>query len=278
MTEISNGKWAGQSVAWVYAGFACLWTFASVLQAGSHGPVGHAEVDQIIEQKLNDYLSSPAFDQRVEEAIDRYVKRQQEEAARKKQAASETAMKNLAPVDPGSDYIKGDPKAQFTLIEYSDFECPYCKTFHRNAQAFMDKHPEVNWVYRHFPLAFHNPGAQQQAEAVECAGAQGGHDAFWMLTDAIFNNTRSGGKGLSESRLMDLAQAQGLDMAAFQSCLASSEHASKVKRQHQGGLAAGVTGTPGSFLVNHRTGKMVSVHGAQPVSALEKALSSISQE
>lgn len=250
----------------------------SAAWADSQGAVSASEVDQRVEQKLREYFASPAFDQQIDDAVDRYVQRQQEAAARKKREASEAAMKNLPPVNPHEDYIKGELKAQFTLIEYSDFECPYCKSFHKNALAFMSNHNEVNWVYRHFPLSFHNPGAQKQAEAAECVGAQKGREAFWRYTDALFERTRSGGNGFPVTKLAGLAEEQGVDVKAFETCLSSGQMQKRVETQHQSGLAAGVTGTPGSFLVNNRTGQMVPLNGALPVSALEEALKSISQE
>ena len=109
-----------------------------------------------------------------------------------RQAAQQA--KNVRPVSAERDHIYGNPDAPISLIEYSDFECPYCKRFHVTAKSVVEAFDgKVNWVYRHFPLAFHNPGAQKQAEASECASELGGNDAFWKYTDALYARTKSGG-------------------------------------------------------------------------------------
>ncbi len=87
-------------------------------------------------------------------------------------------------------------------MEYSDFECRYCKRFHPTAKAVVQAYAgKVNWVYCHFPLGFHNPGAQKQAAASECANELGGNYAFQKYTDAIYARTRSNGKGFPVANL-----------------------------------------------------------------------------
>jgi len=85
----------------------------------------------------------------------------------------------VAPKLDKDDHIRGDKKARIALIEYSDLECPFCKTFHPTAQKIVDDYKgKVMWVYRHFPLSFH-ANAQKEAEASECVSSLGGEDAFW---------------------------------------------------------------------------------------------------
>ncbi|MDD5469853.1 MAG: DsbA family protein [Candidatus Peribacteraceae bacterium] len=93
-----------------------------------------------------------------------------------------TLAQNVTSVDPSADYIRGDKGATYSLIEYSDFECPFCARHHPTMQQFIADEPDVNWVYRHFPLGFH-PNAQRAAEASECAGEQG---KFWEYADLLY--------------------------------------------------------------------------------------------
>lgn len=84
------------------------------------------------------------------------------------------------------DWVKGNRDAKVALIEYSDFECPFCQQFHSSAQQALDAYPnDLQWVYRHFPLDFH-PNANKYAYTAECVAELGGNDAFWAFADKIF--------------------------------------------------------------------------------------------
>lgn len=104
---------------------------------------------------------------------------------------TDTVTVDLAPVT-GDDYALGDPSAALTIIEYSDLECPFCKTFHATMQRVFDAYPgQIYWVYRHFPLDSIHPKARKEAEAAECAGELKGNDAFWKYIDTLFEQTPS---------------------------------------------------------------------------------------
>jgi len=242
------------------------------------GSAGHAAesdpaaIDRLIDQKIQEYVESDAFQQRLEQGIVRFIEKQNRERAEQERKAREAQAENVAPVDPDSEYIRGSADAAFTLIEYSDYECPYCKRFHATAIRFVERNPDVNWVYRHFPLNFHNPGAQKEAEAAECAGSLGGGEAFWRYSDLIFERTRSNGKGFPIAQLVPLAVEIGLDEAAFQACFDSEKYKDRVLEQMNNGVQAGVTGTPGSFLRHNASGEMVQIGGARPLQFLERVL------
>jgi len=171
-----------------------------------------------------------------------------------------------APVDMEAlmddDAVKGDPNAPVTIIEWSDFECPFCGRFYSQTFGQIDeqyiKTGKVKFVYRDFPLSFH-PQAQKSAEAAECAGEQ---EKFWEMHDLLFEKGLAGGVTAFKS----YAQQIGLDTAKFNTCLDSGAMAAEVKKDMADGAAAGVTGTPG-FLVN---GKLVS--GAQPFSVFQQII------
>lgn len=124
----------------------------------------------------------------------------------------------------------------------------------------------------------HNPGAMKQAQAAECAAKQGGASAFWAYSDAIFARTTSNGNGFPVENLVPLAVEQGLDEAAFRSCLESDATLARVKQDLEEGAAAGVSGTPGNFLVDNATGKVVMVNGARPLEDLRARVEAMLEE
>ena len=176
----------------------------------------------------------------------------------------------VAPDD--QDHYKGSKSAKITLIEYSDFECPFCQRFHPTAQQAVDEYGgDVNWIYRHFPLSFH-ANAQKEAEAAECAGEQGGDDKFWEYTDLIFARTASNGTGFALADLGPLAEEVGLNESKFQDCLDSGKYAQHVQADMAAGSAAGVSGTPGTFVYNNQTGDSQLIPGALPFTQLKSAI------
>jgi protein-disulfide isomerase len=165
-----------------------------------------------------------------------------------------------------------------TLIEYSDFECPFCKGFHTTAKQLVDRsNGQVNWAYRHFPLDMHNPGAKKEAEASECAAELGGNDAFWKFAEAVYTRTHSNGKGFPIENLVPLAVELGLNQDAFRQCLDSGRMAPRIQHDADSGAKAGVAGTPGNILLNTRTGKVAAVSGAQPYARLNDAVQQLLQ-
>jgi len=168
------------------------------------------------------------------------------------------------PVVTDADHIRGNKDAKITIIEYSDFECPFCQRFHPTVQQAMDEFgDDVRWIYRHFPLSFH-PQAEPAAIAAECAGDQG---KFWEYGDALFVNQASLGADLYQKLATDL----GLNVNKFTDCLADPAVKQRVADDAQGGATAGVTGTPGSFVIDS-DGNATAIKGAQPYSALQAAI------
>ncbi|MCT0874383.1 DsbA family protein, partial [Pseudomonas aeruginosa] len=87
-------------------------------------------------------------------------------------------------------------KARWTINEYADLECPFCKVYTPRLKRWVDSHTDVNLVWRHLPLQMHGEAARHQARLVECAGIQGGAKAFWSAIDAIFAQSAGNGGGL----------------------------------------------------------------------------------
>lgn len=164
------------------------------------------------------------------------------------------------------DHIKGNKKATISLIEYSDFECPFCQRHHPTMQQALDEYgDDVNWVYRHYPLQFH-PNAGISAEGSECAAELGGDDAFWAFSDAVIAT------GAERSKLVGYATNAGLDEAAFQECLDSGKYTQNVADEMAAGSAAGVRGTPGTFVLNNKTGEARYISGAVPYATFKTTI------
>jgi len=180
----------------------------------------------------------------------------------------------LKPVS-SSDHIRGNANARLSLVEYSDFECPFCQRFHPTMQDLMKTYGDkIRWVYRHFPLSFH-ANAQKEAEASECIAELGGNDAFWKYVDAIFERTTANGTGFALEKLGPLAAELGINQAEFQTCLDSSKYEQLVKDQIADGTKGGVSGTPSTFIIDPKGETQILV-GAQPIEAfrteIDKAL------
>lgn len=244
---------------------------SSAASAADHEQLKQEIVREVIESlRDNDVLQEA-----VREGIQKFIaeqRRAQAEAQEQQRRQADRQARDVRPVSADRDHIYGNPDAVVSLIEYSDFECPYCKRFHPTAKELVDQSGgDVNLVYRHFPLSFHNPGAQRQAEASECVAELGGNDAFWAFTDAIYERTKSGGKGFPLDQLVPLGVELGLAEDAYRECLESRRYEERVKADLTEGSRIGISGTPGNILLNNETGEAMMRAGAQPLGALQEA-------
>jgi protein-disulfide isomerase len=229
-----------------------------------------ALVQQVKEAVMKELLDSDFLQKEIDAGIVRYVKNQQEAQSR---APDLKAEKYVRPVSKERDHIYGNPDAEISLIEYSDFECPYCKRFHPTPKQVVKAYQgKVNWVYRHFPLGFHNPLAQKEAEASECVAELGGNDAFWKYSDLLYQRTQSNGNGFPIDGLAPLAAEIGLDEDEIQRCMDSGRHEERVQEDSANGGKSGVSGTPGNILLNNKTGKAKIRPGALPLDALKSEI------
>jgi predicted DsbA family dithiol-disulfide isomerase len=155
---------------------------------------------------------------------------------------------------------KGPATAPITIVEFSDFQCPFCSrvepTLTQIEQKYGDK---IRVVFRQFPLTSIHPMAQKAAEASLCANEQG---KFWQMHDAMFSDQEK----LEVPDLKAKAGKLGLDQAKFDQCLDSSKYAARITEDTKAGSQAGVTGTP-AFFINGR-----SLSGAQPYEALAQII------
>ncbi len=146
-------------------------------------------------------------------------------------------------VDDDRDHIQGPADAAVTLVEYGDYECPYCGAAYpivKELQARM--RDRLRFVFRNFPITTSHPHAEQAAEAAEAAAAQ---SRFWEMHDLLYENQRR----LRDQDLHAYAEQLGLEVDRFDKDLAEHVHAPRVREDFMSGVRSGVNGTP-SFYVN----------------------------
>ena len=180
---------------------------------------------------------------------------------------------DYTPLLPQQEHIKGDPNAPSTIIEFSDFQCPYCArafegavTDFKNSDYF--KNGQVNLIYKQFPLNSIHPYAQKAGEASLCAQEQG---KFWEYHDTLFTNQAA----LAIADLKQYATQLGLNTAQFNSCLDDSKYKTEVSKESAQAQSAGGSGTPFFVIVNTETGKATAISGAYPWAQFEAAIQGI---
>ncbi len=176
--------------------------------------------------------------------------------------SSQMEEQDIVDVSVDDDAIKGDVNAPVTIVEFSDYECPFCaRHFEETLPLIIEEYVDtgkVRIVFRDFPLEFHSY-AQKASEAAECAGEQ---EKYWEMHDTLFENQ----KNLDVDSLKKYAEDIGLNTGEFDNCLDSDEMADEVKKDMEDGKDYGVSGTPGNFI----NGRFVS--GAQPFSVFQQII------
>ena len=200
-----------------------------------------------------------------------------------KQLAQRPAQPAVAPTGPvtmsvGDGPALGQADAPITIVEFSDYQCPFCKKHFTNTlgalkTSYIDT-GKVRYMFRDFPLDSIHPYARKAAEAAHCAGDQG---KFWDMHDTMFQNQGA----LQTDSLRHFARTMQLDLDAFNTCLDGGKYAKRVDADVAAGSAAGVTGTPGFFIGKTKPdGTMVAtfVKGAQPPAAFSQVIDRLFDE
>ena len=174
------------------------------------------------------------------------------------------------------DPVKGNPDATVTIVEFSDFQCPFCQRFHQTTlplilENYVDT-GKVKFVYRDYPIqGLHPNGAFPAALAAECADEQG---MFWQYHDKLFQTQKNWERLATADVVIELktfAVELGLDANQFNDCLNSGKYLDEVNNDLQDGTSYGITGTPGFFIGNDEMG-YIKVSGAQPYSVFQNIL------
>jgi protein-disulfide isomerase len=167
------------------------------------------------------------------------------------------------PVSEERDHIQGPAHAALTLVEYGDYECPYCGAAYpiiKEVQARMGD--RLRFVFRNFPITTSHPHAEQAAEAAEAAAIR---DRFWEMHDLLYENQ----KRLRDEDLLGYAEKLGLDVVAFERELAEHVHTARVREDFMSGVRSGVNGTPTFYINGVRHDDSYDVETL--ISALERA-------
>lgn len=169
-----------------------------------------------------------------------------------------SAQQPAAPSDPASTTIDDDPyqgdrsTAKVAIVEFTDFECPFCKRHHNETypdliKNYVDKGKAI-YVVRDMPLSFHDPAATKDAFAAECVHELGDNSKYFEFIDELFNTTAGNGGGLTDDKMAAIAEKVGVDKGRFSNCLSEERFADEVQRDASAAGSAGISGTPGFII------------------------------
>ena len=204
--------------------------------------------------QVHDAIKSLLMEQRMSEAHDAFINK-----LREKVPVTITLEPPRQKVDIAGHPAKGPKTAPIEMVEFSDFQCPFCQRANPTVEQVLKTYGDkIHFVYRHYPLPSH-PNARPAAEAAACADEQG---RFWQFHDELF---ASPGR-LSNDDLKQHAVAAGLDATRFNACFDSHQFKSEIDKDIKEGNEAGVSGTP-AFFINGR-----ALEGAQPFEAFKHVI------
>lgn len=206
-------------------------------------------------------------------------------------AANTTDTTNDTPDEPttATTSIDDDPvmgnreSAKVAIVEFADFECPYCKrhfeeTFGDIKKKYIDTGKAI-YVYRDLPLSFHDPAATSEALAAECVQDLAGDTIFYQYHDLIFEKTQGNGSGVGGSNtLANLAAQVGVDKGSFTTCLKEEKFKDEVEKDSNDAQLASISGTPGfviGLLQDDGTVEGTIIRGAYPFSEFERVLDAL---
>jgi protein-disulfide isomerase len=174
------------------------------------------------------------------------------------------------PAPSANDHIIGSPSAPVVLVEYSDFQCPFCQMIYPTIKKIVDEsNGQIAWVYREFPLESIHPQAKPAALAAECIAQQLGNDGFWKFADAIFSDQTK----MSPTYYAQLAQQFGADPTKYASCIASQQTSDKIEASVTEAESNGGQGTPYTIVL--AGGKQVPISGALPYAQIMSVINSL---
>ena len=205
-------------------------------------------------------------------------------------AASSAPVASSAPAAPApetgpvkvsvdDDAVLGDKNAPLTMVEFSDFECPFCKRYFDQTYPEIKKNyvdtGKLKIVFRDLPLSFHDPMATKEAIAANCAREQAGDEAYYKMHSAMFTQTTSNGNGLTVDKLYTIAGEVGLNTSNFKTCLDAEKYKDEVQKDLADAGVAGADGTPTFFIGKSDPSGTIEgtrLVGAQPYNAFSTVI------
>ena len=230
----------------------------------------------VIEPSINSASSVILSEEDIVAIVDERLVSVKKQKARERLANLQREY-SLASVDNlDNRLIYGKNNARITLQGFSDIECPYCRKMHADLKQVID-HSEgvINWEFKHFPLAGHNPAAAVEAQAIECIKESYGNRVAWIAIEQFIAETDGNGKGMKD--MTAVLRANGLNGSLINNCLASNDHKDTINNNYEDGRNAGVTATPAILIVDNKTGKEYLLKGYKTSEMLLQVIQEIVQ-
>lgn len=254
-------------------------TLGSVNSFAAEPAKAAAKVDPATQKVVDQLVSSGTLARMIDEGINRRIESDQKAAAEQQKQMLQNAKLQSAkarPFSPTKDRFFGNPKAEVSIILYSDLECYYCKRFNPTPEAvvktFGDK---VNVIWRNFPIPSHGDVARKEAVAAECVAKQAGNEGFFKFTSGIFAATALNGQGIpgGDDAILKLAKESGVKSEPnFDKCMTDPASVNLLDADIKDGRDAGVNGTPGVLIRINKTGATTALQGAVPQADVEQVI------
>ncbi|MBI4231934.1 DsbA family protein [Candidatus Peregrinibacteria bacterium] len=213
--------------------------------------------------QLGGGLNDEELQTQIFKGIDAYIEKQQGEYAAQQAEAAKPTPQYVEGDFSDDDPFMGDKDAPVTIVEWSDYECPYCTRFYEETLGDIEKNyvetGKVKFVYRDFPLSFHAK-AYPAALLAECAREQGGDKVYFEIHNKIFE------EGFDKDKLFSYAASIGVDEGGLTKCIEEDRYKEEIYADMDAGSAIGISGTPG-FVVGSEV-----ISGAVPYDVFEKAI------
>lgn len=186
---------------------------------------------------------------------------------------------SIVTVSLDDDAVLGDKNAPVTIVEFSDFECPFCQkyfldTYQQIKANYVDT-GKVKYVFRDYPLPFHDPVATKEAQASECVKDEAGDSAYYTFHDLVFTNTATNGQGVTDDKLYAYATQAGANATTVKACVEAGINKEEVEKDKTEASSYGVSGTPSFFVGKSESGNTIQgekLVGAQPYATFEASI------